>query len=125
MIILPIEGKRHSTVPRIVSLVMVDYIEVIQIFAIILNFTLENAPVLKSLQQSVSLATLAGVNFETENTFIFLISLFELLYGVFFVTGIIATLANYVGSKDIEDRYCWKTYLMCSSVPDREPWPAL
>jgi hypothetical protein len=100
VIIAPIQGKRHSTVPRIISLVLIDYIEIIFIFAIILKFAQDGEPVLKSLQQSVSLSTLAGVNFDSESTSVFLASIFEMLFGVFFVTGIIATLANYIGAKE-------------------------
>ncbi len=82
------------------SIAIVNYVEVNLIFAIIFNFVLDHEPVIKSLQESVSLATLTGANFDTENTGVFVTSIFEMLFGVFFVAGIIGTLANYVGSKE-------------------------
>jgi hypothetical protein len=100
VIIAPIEKKKNSSVPRKFSLVLVNYVEVILVFTIFLNFVLDYEPILKSLQESVSLATLAGASIDTESNAVFLTSIFEMLFGIFFVTGIIASIANYIGSKE-------------------------
>jgi hypothetical protein len=100
VIIMPIQKKRHRSMPRVFSLVLVDYLEVILIFGIIFHFLLEHDSILKSLKYSVSLATLAGINIDQESNVIFLAVIFEMLFGIFFLTGIIATIANYIGSKE-------------------------
>lgn len=100
VVIAPIQKKKQSSVPRKFSLVLVNYIEVILIFAIILSFVMESDSVLKNLQTSVSIATLAGTNLDQESNAIFLTVIAEMIFGVFLVAGIIASIANYIGSKE-------------------------
>lgn len=100
VIIRPIEHKKHHSMPRLFSLVFFDYIELILIFGIIFKFILDNASMMKSMLYSVSLATLAGANFDEQTNAVLLASIFELLLSVFFIAGAIATIANYLGPKE-------------------------
>ena len=100
VIIDPVMSEKRHSVPRLLSLVLVDYIEIVLIFGIIYNFLFEHPSVWKSLNLSISFATLAGASLEKENNFIFIASISEMLLGILFVTGVIATIANYIGSKE-------------------------
>jgi hypothetical protein len=100
VIIMPLERKRHRSVPRLFSLVLVNYIEVILIFAIIFKFLLETDTVLKSLQNSVYLAALNAPVFGQENNIVIAASIFEVLFGILFIAGLIGVLTNYLGSKE-------------------------
>jgi hypothetical protein len=100
VIITPLEGKKHSSVPRLFSLILVNYFEIILIFAIMYNFLMDHESVLKSLNLSVSLATLAGANPDKESNPIFIATIAEMLLGIFFIGGAIATVSNYIGNKE-------------------------
>jgi hypothetical protein len=100
VIISPIKGEKHRSVPRLFSLILADYIEVILIFGIFFNILIAADTVLKSLHMSVSLATLAGASLSQESDVIFIASIAEMSFAIFFVAGAIATISNYLGSKE-------------------------
>lgn len=100
VVIAPIQNKKHSSVPRKFSLVLVNYLEVILIFTIIFCFVFESDSVLKNLQTSVSIVTLTGATLDQESNAIFVAVIIEMLFGIFFVTGLIGSIANYIGNKE-------------------------
>jgi hypothetical protein len=100
VIIMPLERKRHRSVPRVFSLVLMNYIEVILIFTIIFKFLLETDTVLRSLQNSVYLAALNAPVFSQESNIVVAASIFEVLFGILFIAGLIGVLTNYLGSKE-------------------------
>jgi hypothetical protein len=94
------QGKGHKSVPRLFSLIFVNYIEIILSFGIIFRLLINNATVAQSLNYSVSLATLSGLTFDNPTTALYIAGIIEMLLGVFFVTGAIAAIANYIGEKE-------------------------
>jgi hypothetical protein len=95
-----IQKKRHRSIPRLFSLVVVSYLEVALTFGIIFNFLMGHPSVLNTLNTSVSLVTLAGFSFDKTDNAIFAASIAEMLLGIFFVTGVIAAIASYLGAKE-------------------------
>jgi hypothetical protein len=100
VIILPLKRKQHRSVPRLFSLVLMNYLEVILIFGIIFNLLLGAEPFSKNLLYSVSLAVLNVPSFDQQSCAVITASIFELLFGCLFVVGVIGTLTNYIGSKE-------------------------
>jgi|WetSurMetagenome_2_1015567.scaffolds.fasta_scaffold845209_2 hypothetical protein len=94
------QKKKLHSVPRLFSLILVNYIEIILIFGIIFDFLFKQSDIIKSFYYSVSLATLSGTTFNNPTSPLFNASIFEMLLGVFFVTGAIAAIANYLGAKE-------------------------
>jgi hypothetical protein len=100
VIIMPLERKRHRSVPRLFSIVLVNYIEVILTFTVVFKFLLEADSVMRNLQNSVYLAALNAPVFSHENNVIIAASIFEVLFGILFIAGLIGVLTNYLGSKE-------------------------
>jgi len=100
VIIMPLERKRHRSVPRLFSVVLVNYIEVILTFTVIFKFLLATDSMLKSLQNSVYLAALNAPVFNQETNTIIAASIFEVIFGILFIAGLIGVLTNYLGSKE-------------------------
>ncbi len=94
------QHRAHKSVPRLFSLIFINYIEIILSFGIIFQFLIDNSSIAKSLNYSVSLATLSGLTFDNPTTALFITGIFEMLLGVFFVTGAIAAIASYIGEKE-------------------------
>jgi hypothetical protein len=69
-------------------------------FSIIFNFLMDHPSVLNTLNTSASLATLAGFTFDNPNDAIFAVGISAILLGIFFVTGVIAAIANYLDAKE-------------------------
>jgi hypothetical protein len=100
VVIMPLERKRHLSVPRLFSVVLVNYIEVILVFTVIFKFLLEADSVMKSLQNSVYLAALNAPVFSQETNTIIAASVFEVIFGILFIAGLIGVLTNYLGNKE-------------------------
>ncbi len=94
------QKKRHHSIPRLFSLVLANYIEVILIFTIIFDLLYNQADIVQSLNYSVSLATLAGASFQNPTSALNAAAVIEMMLGIFFVTGAIGTIANYLGSQE-------------------------
>ncbi len=94
------QHRAHKSVPRLFSLIFINYVEIILSFGVIFQFLIDNSSVAKSLNYSVSLATLSGLTFDNPTTGLYIAGIFEMLLGVFFVTGAIAAIANYIGEKE-------------------------
>ena len=94
------QKKSHKSVPRLFSLIFVNYIEMILIFGIIYELLIVDASMARSLNYSVSLATLSGISFDNPTTGLYIAGIFEMLLGVFFVTGAIGAIASYIGEKE-------------------------
>ncbi len=100
VIISVMEGKKTRSIPRVFIFVLLNYIEVMIIFAVFYFFLLEGASMMKSLNYSVSLATLSGITFDMDKDSLYLAGIIEMLLGIFFIAGALAALVNYLGSRE-------------------------
>ncbi len=94
------QRKRHRSIPRLFSLVLANYIEVILIFGIIFDLLYDQQDIIQSFNYSVSLATLSGTSFNNPTPALNIAGIIEMMLGIFFATGAIAAIANYIGSEE-------------------------
>lgn len=95
-----LEGKRSGPIARLFLTVQFNYIEVMAIFSLFFFLLLSDVSLVKSINYSVSLATLSGTTFDEKVTGLYIAGIAEMLFGIFFVTGIIAALVNYLGARE-------------------------
>ena len=100
IIIAVVEHERHESAGQLVGLVIVNYLEIMVIFGVFFSFLGEGATVAQSLSSSVALATLSGLTVAGGSGALFFIGILEMLFGIFFIAGAIAVLANYLGTRE-------------------------
>ncbi len=98
--IMVMMGKRHRSIPRLFSLILANYVQVIWAFGLLFDLLMSQTSLSTAFYDSAALATLAGTSFDNPSTGLLVISIFEMLLGVLFIAGAIAAVANYLGNKE-------------------------